>query len=211
MEACYHAHGRGATHRAALDSVPDRRNCARVHRRPFLELLGAHTAADDHERAALERLLGFVESEPRCFERNLRTGHVTASAWIVSPDRSQVLLTHHRKLDFWLQLGGHCDGDPDVRAVALREAHEESGLSDLRVLDDALFDVDVHRIPARGDEPQHFHYDARFLIEADPSESLVVSPESKALAWVKLDALPGVSTDLSVTRMAEKTRNRLQS
>lgn len=203
--------GGNATRGPALDSVPDRRNCAGVHRRPFLELLGAHTAADEHEQDALERLLGFVEAEPRCFDRTLTTGHVTASAWIVSRDRSRILLTHHRKLDFWLQLGGHCDGDPDVRAAALREAHEESGLAELKVLDESLFDVDVHRIPARREEPSHFHYDARFLIEADPAEPLIVSPESKALAWVKLDDLAAVSTDLSVTRMAAKSRARFLS
>ena len=182
-----------------------------MHRKPFLELLRAHTAVDDHEREALERLLEFVEREPRCFDRTLVTGHVTASAWIVSRDRSQVLLTHHRKLDFWVQLGGHCDGDPDVRAVALREANEESGLVDLRIVDEALFDVDVHRIPARRDEPPHFHYDARFLIEADSLRPLTVSPESKALAWVKLDALSAVSREPSLTRMAEKSRCRFPS
>ena len=155
----------------------------------------------------MERMRTFVAAESRCFERSLEIGHVTGSAWIVCPERRRVLLTHHRKLDMWLQLGGHCDGDPDVRAVALREAHEESGLDRLVVVGAGLFDVDVHAIPARPGEPAHHHYDARILLEADPDAPLVVSSESKALAWVPLDELGGSATDASVLRMAAKTRS----
>jgi len=147
----------------------------------------------------------FVATEPHCFERSLALGHVTGSAWIVCPLRRRVLLTHHRKLELWLQLGGHCDGDPDVRAVALREAHEESGLETLEVLGTGVFDVDVHEIPARPGEPAHLHYDARFLLAADPEARLVVSDESRALAWVELERVSSLSTDASVIRMVEKT------
>ena len=72
----------------------------------------------------------------------------------------RVLLAHHRKLGRWLQPGGHSDGDPDTLAVALREAREESGL-DVQALDDAIFDLDLHRIPARDREPAHLHFDVR--------------------------------------------------
>ena len=96
----------------------------------------------------------FVRVHPDCFERSCREGHITASAWIVSADHRAALLTHHRKLDRWLQLGGHCDGEADVAAVALREAREESGLVDLRFAyaGDAPVpvDLDVHPIPPRG-------------------------------------------------------------
>ena len=176
-----------------------------MHRRLLQRLLKAHSAVDDDERHALERMKRFVEAEPDCFERSFEPGHVTGSAWIVSPSRRGVLLTHHRKLDLWLQLGGHCDGDPDVRAVSLREAHEESGLDELRVVDEAVFDVDVHEIPVRPGEPAHFHYDVRFLLEADPEAPLVVSAESRALAWVELERVATLSTDASVLRMAAKT------
>ena len=94
----------------------------------------------------------------------------------------RVLLAHHRKLGRWLQPGGHSDGDPDTLAVALREAREESGL-DVRALDDAIFDIDVHRIPARGREPAHLHFDVRFLVQAE-HDRFRVSDESHALAWV---------------------------
>ena len=90
-----------------------------------------------------------------CFDRTCRPGHITAAAWILSADRRRSLLTHHRKLDRWLQLGGHADGQWHVEEVALREAREESGLTrfDIVPIDGVLmpFDVDVHEIPARYD------------------------------------------------------------
>jgi 8-oxo-dGTP pyrophosphatase MutT (NUDIX family) len=116
-----------------------------------------------------------------------------------------VLLTHHRKLGKWLQLGGHADGDPDLLAVALREAREESGLARLRALSPAPFDVDRHWIPERKSEPAHWHYDLRFLIEADPDEPLVVTHESRDLAWIELAQVPALNPEESLQRMVRKT------
>ena len=71
----------------------------------------------------LDRFIKFIEQNPNCFERSNK-GHITGSAWIVNHDNSKVLLTHHRKLNLWLQLGGHADGEPDTKAVSLKEAQE---------------------------------------------------------------------------------------
>jgi 8-oxo-dGTP pyrophosphatase MutT (NUDIX family) len=176
-----------------------------MHRRPLLSLLAAYDPALATDDEARRRIVRFVEEHDECFERSLAVGHVTGSAWIVDPSRTRCLLTHHRKLDRWLQLGGHADGDPDVLAVALREAREESGLSSLGVVAASIFDCDVHWIPERKAEAGHWHHDVRFLLEADPAEPLVVSEESKQLAWVKLDEVPALSGDASVARMVAKT------
>ncbi len=152
-----------------------------------------------------EALRRFVIEHPDCFERSLGVGHVTGSAWIVDPLREKALLTHHHRLNRWMQLGGHADGDSDVLRVALREAREESGLEDIRPLGDSIYDVDVHRIPARGNEPAHYHYDVRFLLEADADRPLHLTPESKALAWVKLADVLKLTNERSVLRMVEKT------
>jgi 8-oxo-dGTP pyrophosphatase MutT (NUDIX family) len=150
------------------------------------------------------RLAGFVAGNARCFERTLLEGHVTGSAWIVDWERTHVLLTHHGKLDKWLQLGGHADGDWNVLEVALREAREESGLSSIRAVGDGIFDVDIHAIPARGAEPEHFHYDVRYLLEADRGEELRMSSESKDLQWVAMERVAELTGEESVLRMVRK-------
>lgn len=175
-----------------------------MHRAPLLALLRAHRPRDPHEAAMTARLAAFVEAHDDCFERTLAIGHVTGSAFVVDRDRTHTLLHHHGKLDRWLQLGGHADGDPDVLRVALREASEESGLEDVRPVLDAVFDVDIHVIPARGDEPAHEHHDVRFLLEADRRAPLRITPESKALAWVALDRVAELTDEESMLRMVRK-------
>lgn len=155
----------------------------------------------------LGRIHAFVEAHEDCFERGLLEGHVTGSAWVVNPERTHALLVHHRRLERWLQPGGHCDGDPDVLATALREVREETGIEATPVYE-AVFDVDAHDIPARGAEPAHVHYDIRFLAEAPLSKEPVVSPESREVRWVRLDEIAGLDTDESVLRLVEKTRRR---
>jgi len=178
---------------------------AAASRPALLDELRAHEPAGERERAMRDRLVAFVEAHPDAFERALQIGHVTASAWIVDPSRTYALLTHHRKLGKWLQLGGHADGDADVRAAAMREAREESGLTSLRFAYDAIYDVDVHAIPARPGEPAHEHYDVRFALEADPDERLVVGDESHELAWIPIAQLARYGADESVLRLARKT------
>ncbi len=172
----------------------------------MLDELRAYVPLDGRELAVRERIVDLVERHPDAFERSLLTGHVTASAWIVDPARTQALLLHHRKLDRWLQPGGHADGDVDLRRTALREAREETGLSSLRFATDAIYDVDVHAIPARPGEPAHEHFDVRFAFEADPGEPLVRNRESRELAWVPLHALVDHDVDASVMRLAHKTQ-----
>lgn len=142
--------------------------------------------------------------QPRCFERDcFDDGHVTGSALVLNRRRDAALMTHHAKLGRWLQLGGHCDGDSDALAVACREAEEESGLAVVPLSKTAL-DIDIHTIPARGDEPRHFHYDVRFLLQARESEEFVATAESLSLAWVPLDRMRMYTDEESVLRLVRK-------
>jgi 8-oxo-dGTP pyrophosphatase MutT (NUDIX family) len=146
----------------------------------------------------------FLTSSADVFLREHATGHFTGSAWLVSADLRRVLLTHHRKLGRWLQLGGHADGDADLAQVTLREAQEESGLSGL-VVEDAIFDLDRHRIPARANEPEHWHYDVRYIVRATRSETFATSEESLALAWKPIHAIADDQcADPALRRMAQK-------
>jgi 8-oxo-dGTP pyrophosphatase MutT (NUDIX family) len=170
----------------------------------LLDLLRTHRPADARETALTARLTAFVATHADCFERSLLIGHVTASAWVLDPSRRYVLLLHHRKLDRWLQPGGHCDGDPDVRAVAQREAEEETGLP-VRLRDEAIFDVDIHPIPARGAVPEHEHFDVRFLFKTELVEPVVRLEEAREARWVPLEEVARFTNDESVLRMVRKT------
>ena len=160
---------------------------------------------DESEVAA--QFTGLLDESPNdthAFVRERLEGHFTASSWLVDRDGRRVLLTHHRKLGRWLQLGGHADGDTDLADVALREAEEESGLTDL-VVEGGLFDLDRHWIPSRGDVPGHWHYDARYVVRATGSEAFVVGHESLDLAWRNIAAIEAdPAADESLRRMARK-------
>ena len=157
-----------------------------------------------NEAETVARFVAFVAAHPDCFERHLAEGHVTGSAWVVDRAGTRVLLTHHKKLDMWVQLGGHADGDADVFRVARGEAEEESGLTGLVPVWNHVFDVDVHRIPPRGPVPEHVHWDLRYAFRAAAGETYRVGAESHDLAWVEIGALRAVTSEESMLRMARK-------
>ncbi len=175
-----------------------------MHRNHLLQLLQDYAARHPDEQPVVARIRDFVRAHADCFERSCPPGHVTGSAWLVSADGQRVLLTHHRKLERWLQPGGHADGDSRIERVALREAEEESGLPGLSLPEVSIFDVDVHRIPARGPEPAHDHLDIRFVVRAGADERYRVSEESHDLAWVPVAELLAEDVEPSIRRMAEK-------
>ena len=158
-----------------------------------------------HENAATN-MLDFYNKDGNSFSKDNKKGHFTGSAWIVSPDRSMVLMTHHRKLNMWLQLGGHADGLDDLISVAIREAKEESGFDNFVLVNEKIFDLDIHEIPAISEGPIHLHYDVRFLLEADPKENrIIVSDESHDVCWIPLDKVVKLNPENSMQRMVKKT------
>ena len=174
----------------------------------ILELLQAYArnSLEVHEAEMVAETLRFIKAEPECLRRTCAPGHLTGSAWIVDATHRRTLLTHHLKLEKWLQLGGHADGDGDLLAVALREGREESGLTRLQPVTGNIFDLDRHWIPARKAESAHWHYDVRFMIEADDLEPLVLAAnESKELAWVDLARVTELNAEESMARMVRKT------
>ena len=175
-----------------------------MHRNTLLTLLTNHHPTDPQEAQFTEQIISFIHENPDCFERSLLIGHVTGSAWIVDNSRQFTFLTHHRKLDKWFQTGGHCDGDSDVLNVALKEAQEETGLSDIQLLSSEIFDIDIHEIPERKGIPAHLHYDVRFLFEANMNQTFTVSSESTDLAWIALSEVSKLNDSESIMRMVRK-------
>lgn len=146
-------------------------------------------------------MLRWIQRYPQ--DAHLRSrleGHLTASALVLDHERKRVLLTFHRKLGCWLQLGGHCDGDANLVRVALREAIEESGIPDL-VIDPRPVDLDIHPIPARPDEPAHVHLDTRFLVYAPQGAQIAISEESLDLRWFPIAQRGEEVADESVRRL----------
>lgn len=172
----------------------------------LLDQLDAFVPYDGQEKESLQRVKEFVLAHPDCFGHYTLPGHVTGSALVVDQDYEYLLLTHHKKMNMWLQFGGHSDDHPIVAETAMREAEEESGLDDIRysMLGNRIFDIDVHTIPPHGTFPEHVHYDIRFLFTASRQERLTVSPESNDVAWVRLSDASQYNARPELLRMVEK-------
>lgn len=157
-----------------------------------------YDAPDPEQEAVRRRFLELCDGHPDALLRTCRPGHLTASALVVDEQRTATLLTLHAKLGRWFQLGGHCDGEGDLAAVALREAEEESGLEGLRCVE-GIADLDIHPIASRS-EGDHWHYDARFVVVAPGRRQPVISDESLDLRWVELDE-PELELDAGLRRL----------
>ncbi|MCY3772525.1 MAG: NUDIX hydrolase [Gemmatimonadetes bacterium] len=178
------------------------------HRDHLLQMLNHYLAHHPDEKYTIERIRSLVSGHPGCFERTCMPGHITGSAWIVSPDRSKYLMTRHRIFDRWLQLGGHSDGCTRPHLVALREAEEESGLAGFGLYREPAgfvpLDVDIHAIAPRADVPAHEHHDLRYLLVSSSEQPLKISDESHDLRWFERNDLMEMIHEESVLRMLRK-------
>jgi len=179
-----------------------------MHRQELLQLLKSYQTRFMDELAFVNRSIEFVEQHSEVFVRELWPAHVTGSAWVVNPDRSKVLMMHHKKLDSWFQPGGHADGDSDIIRVALKETAEETGIdaADIKLVSGEVFDVDIHTIPPHGNDAEHQHIDIRFLIEIDDQLPVPGNDESHDVLWVDLQNVSRYNRNRSTYRMLEKTR-----
>jgi 8-oxo-dGTP pyrophosphatase MutT (NUDIX family) len=184
-----------------------------MHRYDLLQMLERYLAIYPNEAPKVAQIAALVERRADCFHRTCRPGHITGAAWILSADHQRVALVHHRKLGRWLQPGGHADGDGDVAGVAWKEAHEETGLTRLTMIDTGgtlvPLDVDVHQIPARFDadgqqvEDAHEHHDIRFLFVTS-EQSLTTSHESHDVRWFDFAGVRELTSEASVLRLLDK-------
>ena len=138
-------------------------------------------------------------------------GHATGSAWVFNPNNGKVLLTLHKKLNRWLQLGGHMqveDNDTIIQ-TALREAKEESGIPEIKLTHNKLFHLDIHYIPPYRNEPEHYHYDFCFLHHITNDDNTVITQESIDLKWFSLAELMQMDLEASIRKMCKKWQQHL--
>jgi 8-oxo-dGTP pyrophosphatase MutT (NUDIX family) len=166
------------------------------------ELLKRYDPSYPEEVVYRKKMLEFLETCDDAFLRSCLVGHFTASAFLLNHDKTHVCLMHHTKLNKWVQPGGHCDGDSNILAVAIKEAQEETGITQIIPLNPDIFDLDLHLIPANTKDKAHYHFDIRFFLHACGNDTLIKNHESQELRWVEKDVqLP---LDPSVRRLFEK-------
>lgn len=178
-----------------------------MHRNNLRKMLEKYAPTDADEIAYKSQMLDFLDAHEDSFERSCEVGHFTGSCWLVNPDNTKFLLTLHKKIGLWLQLGGHADGDNDLARVALREAYEESGLEHIELVSADIFDLDIHLFSSRKKEvPDHCHFDVRFLLCAS-DENIKISDESDDLRWFSTP--PSENLGGGIVRMYDKWKNLL--
>lgn len=209
-------------HRGELVTEPEQPSMGSHQVRSVLALLEGfrRTHPDGAARYNADVISKFAGSVVKPWGRETLQGHLTSSAWVLDITRTHAALVHHKKLGRWLQPGGHVD-DSDVswRSAAEREAREETGLRRFmpHATQDALFDVDVHSIPARADELEHTHYDLRFLLIAEIDATRIGSlqanfDEAHDCKWFALTALAAdPMLEPSIRRMVDASLQRSAS
>jgi len=177
----------------------------------LLASLRRHQPADTLEKQHTDATIALVAAGNGAFSRaHFAPGHVTASAFIVDRAAGRLLLHHHRRLNRWLQMGGHVEEDESTLAAALREGAEESGLRDLALIGDGIFDIDVHAIPAGKGEPDHHHFDVRYVFATnEPSSIARDAAESNDLAWIALGEAIVLMNEEASSRAIRKLRSLL--
>ena len=154
----------------------------------LIRRLEAFIPWNDQEVRDKEETLRRLKSGEALLDRSNTSAHLTASAWVVSPDRSQVLMAYHNLYDSWAWLGGHADGEEDLLSVALKEVREESGLQDVRPLTEDIFSVEILAVAGHEKKGQfvssHLHLNVTYLLEADPTQPVrCKEDENQAVGW----------------------------
>ena len=156
---------------------------------------------NEQEEKDKQELLAWLDSDVDVYSRACNTAHLTASAWVVSPDRESVLMIYHNIYRSWAWMGGHADGMEDLHAVAEKEVREECGLTRLRSLDDGIFSLEILTVDGHEKRGQyvssHLHLNVTYLFEADPTDPVFIKPdENSGVGWFPVEEIAGKVSEL---------------
>ena len=180
------------------------------------EQIKAYRPWNEQERQDQAVILAFLERNPDAFYRTNLLAHMTASAWVVNPQRSKTLMVYHRLYDSWSWTGGHADGEEDLLAVALREVREETGVQRLRPVTEEIYSLEVLTVDGHEKHgryvPSHLHLNVTYLLEAEEDQPLrVCEAENSGVAWFSLaDALSPSTEPWFVERIYKKLNEKLK-
>lgn len=155
---------------------------------------------NEQEEKDKKLILNWLYSEKDVLTRNNEEAHLTASAWIVSPDRKQVLMIYHNLYSSWAWLGGHADGNANLLQVAIKEVKEESGLTNICVLSNDIFSIEILSVNGHEKRGQyvssHLHLNITFLFEANPEDLLQIKPdENSGVQWIAIKDISHMSNE----------------
>ncbi len=182
----------------------------------LLQHLETYVCESEIETASVVRSKRMIMKHPDIWYQSCEEGHITGSGLIIHKASKEILLMYHRKLQLWLQMGGHGEGELDPSQIALREAIEESGLTDLTFFPDSVqptfIDVDAHLIPGRGDIVEHYHLDFRYLFYTSSPEKIQrAKAEAHDLRWYSFSEIPTLPLRQATLRLIQKAMSVLNS
>ena len=181
----------------------------------IIEEIKKYRPCNAQEQRDQTLILDFLEKNGDAFLRSNLLAHMTASSWIVNPERTKTLMVYHNLYDSWSWTGGHADGETDLLSVALREAREETGIEHVRPVSPEIFSLEVLTVDGhekRGEYvPSHLHMNVTYLLEAEESDTLhACREENSGVAWFTLEeALKASSEPWFVERIYKKLNGKL--
>lgn len=172
----------------------------------LIKLINNYNPTNSVDLNSKKLTLEFLKENTNIGKNNIK-GHITGSGFVINPKRDKLLLNYHQKLNKWIQFGGHLESNEDVINTAKRETKEETGINEILILSEQIYDIDVHEIPDYKDIQKHIHYDIRFLIQIDDKINPILSSESKEIKWINLEDVEKYSKSESILRMVKKINN----
>ena len=180
----------------------------KINRIDLIQELKNYQTFDTTEASYVSRFLNLLKLD-NCFHRDCFPAHITGSSIILNKEKNLILMNYHKSLNRWLTFGGHADGEQDILNVATRETMEESGLTAFKPMFASFIDIDIHTIPANSNknEPEHDHYDLRYIMQMTDKQTPIVSEESLKLEWMTYaEAVSCAGDDTGFHRLLEKVK-----